>query len=86
MVQLPNSIITDRAKRLRIKSKEAKQKLFKNLVGTKMQGIVEQMSGTTSIGKTDNFLPFIINKNLPENSLITFDVISYTDDFLHGAV
>lgn len=56
-VQLPHTVIHDRAGKLRAKAVQVKDNLFKSLVGSKINFIVEKVDSNCVIGKTDQFLP-----------------------------
>lgn len=83
MVQLPRSVVLDRARRLREKAQEAKLKLFKALVGKHVSGLVEYVSDGCSFGKTDSFIPFVIEQELPQSAIVSnLIVLGVTDDSL----
>ena len=82
MIQLPREVILNRAKILREKAVSAKRKLFSALLNTEVSGMIEQYSGGYSFGKTDSFIPFMINKELTPTSLIKLRVTGFNDEQL----
>lgn len=86
MIQLPRDVILDRAKKLRIKAGEAKQTLFKSLIGKKIKGIVESSADGVSTGKTDSFVPFSIKQTINPSSIINFEVIDFSTDHIEVAI
>lgn len=82
MIQLPRSVILHRASVLRQKANEVKQKLFKSLLNHEISGIIEETTSEYSFGKTDNFIPFKINKILSPNDIIKAKVIGFDKDTL----
>ncbi len=80
MIQLPRNVILERAKRLREKSEEAKKKLFKSLVGKTVNGMIERTEKGEAFGKTDNFVPFVINKPIEPSTLIQNAIVSGFND------
>ncbi len=82
MIQLPRSVILHRASILRQKANEVKQKLFKSLLNHEISGIIERTTPEYSFGKTDNFIPFKINKILSPNNIIKAKITGFNTDTL----
>ncbi len=82
IIQLPRSVILHRASVLRQKANEVKQKLFKSLLNHEISGIIEETTSEYSFGKTDNFIPFKINKILSPNDIIKAKIIGFDKDTL----
>ncbi len=80
MMQLPRNEILDRAKRLRELAKELKLKLQQNLIGTKISGLVEKCKNGQSFGKCDNYLDFVINNEIPINTVIQNLIVTDVQD------
>ena len=70
MIQLPRKVIHERAKRLRNKSKQAKTKLFRSLVGKTLTGMIEKTETGTSYGKIDSFVPFLVNEVIKPQTIV----------------
>jgi threonylcarbamoyladenosine tRNA methylthiotransferase MtaB len=58
-LQLPKSVVIERAGELRKKSKEQKMKLFESFIGKNVNFMVEKTKNNTIFGKTDHFLPIV---------------------------
>lgn len=83
MVQLPKKIIKERAKRLRKKSDEALQKTFNGMVGKNVNFIVEKSEGGVSFGKTDSFLPVLLESSqTPSEVVENCEVLEVRNKFL----
>ena len=82
MIQLPRSVILHRASVLRQKASEAKKNLFESLLNHEISGIIEETTSEYSFGKTDNFIPFKINKILSPNDIIKAKIIGFDKDTL----
>lgn len=83
MMQLPRSVVLARAKKLRQLNKELRSNLQQSLVGTKVSGLVEKSENGCSFGKTDNFLDFMINEEIPINTVVKqFKIIGVQNDKL----
>ena len=80
MIQLPRNVVLERAKRLREKAQEAKEKLFKSLIGKTINGMIESSANGVSFGKTDSFIPFVINESLKPTTLIHDLIVSGCDE------
>ncbi|MDR3224566.1 MAG: tRNA (N(6)-L-threonylcarbamoyladenosine(37)-C(2))-methylthiotransferase MtaB [Holosporales bacterium] len=75
MIQLPRSVVLERAKILREKATQAKHGLFLSLIGTKTSVIIESISGEYSYGKTDTFIPVKISNTKLQCGNIVDDAI-----------
>ncbi|MDR0744560.1 MAG: tRNA (N(6)-L-threonylcarbamoyladenosine(37)-C(2))-methylthiotransferase MtaB [Holosporales bacterium] len=83
MVQLPQPVISERARLLREKACEAKLKLFESMKGKKIRGIIEKTIDNVSYGKTDSFLPFVIKKAYNSSEIVNvLEIISYNENYL----
>lgn len=80
MMQLPRNEILYRAKRLRGLAKELKLKLQQSLIGTKISGLVEKCKNGQSFGKCDNYLDFVINNEIPINTVIQNLIVTDVQD------
>jgi len=80
MIQLPRNVVLDRAKRLREKSCSAKKSLFKSMVGKTVDGMIESCEGDVAFGKTNSFVPFVIDSKLKPTTLIKKAIISGFDE------
>jgi threonylcarbamoyladenosine tRNA methylthiotransferase MtaB len=61
MINLPATIIRERAAKLKEKANFAKTSLLRTLIGTTISGLIEKRDHTVSIGKSDSYLPFRVN-------------------------
>lgn len=82
MIQLPRNVTLQRALVLRQKASEVKQKLFSSLLNHDISGIIEGTKQNYSFGKTDNFIPFKINKNFSATDIIRGKIIDFDKDNL----
>ena len=83
MIQLPRTMILERARILREKANEAKEKLLKLLIGKKVSGMVENSKNGISFGKTNSFIPFSISENLRPTTIVKNAIVQgFKDDLL----
>ncbi|GHT88246.1 threonylcarbamoyladenosine tRNA methylthiotransferase MtaB [Alphaproteobacteria bacterium] len=83
MIQLPKDVVLNRAKILREKAQQAKLKLFHNMQGKIVSGIIEKCENGISYGKTDSFISFSIKKPLSTNEIASNMLITgYTENEL----
>jgi threonylcarbamoyladenosine tRNA methylthiotransferase MtaB len=61
MLQLPQVVIKQRASLLQEKYKEVRSRLFKQMLGREVRCLIEGTEGTTSFGKTDQFINVRLN-------------------------
>lgn len=80
MIQIPRNKILERAKILREKATNAKEKLLKSLIGTTVSGMIENSENNISFGKTDSFIPFVIPRKLPPTTIIKDALVSGSKD------
>ena len=83
MIQLPSQIIHERAKILREKAQQAKEKLFQSLMHKQITGVIEQSENDTSFGKTDSFVPFKMPGNLLPRTIINGTVTDFSDESVY---
>lgn len=86
MIQLPTTIVHERAKILREKAQQAKKKLCQSFVGKQVMGVVEKSVHGISIGKTASFLPFSFLDELPPRKIISGIVTDFSDEYLNLAL
>jgi threonylcarbamoyladenosine tRNA methylthiotransferase MtaB len=88
MIQNPRPIILERAKELRAKATQVKQKLFESMVGMTVRGIVEECHGELAYGKTDSFIPLRLTKTdaspIMPGDIVSASVTDFTEDGLKG--
>ena len=83
MIQLPKKIITERARILRKKAYEASSKALQSMIGKIVNCIIEKSENGKSFGKTDSFLPIIIEEHFDApNILNNCEVLRVENDFL----
>ena len=82
MIQLPKSTILNRAKILRAKADGAKHKLFMSMNGKYLKNIIiEKHENGISYGKTDSFIPIIIEgEYTPGGVLNDLSVLDFNDE------
>jgi threonylcarbamoyladenosine tRNA methylthiotransferase MtaB len=88
MIQNPRVLILERAKELRAKAHEIKQKFFEHMVGTTVRGIIEECSDKSAYGKTDSFIPLqmvnIDTTKATSGDVVNVEVTGFTEDGLIG--
>ena len=82
MPQVPNQIKKFRANLLRQIGKEQLNKYLKNSVGKEMKVLIEKKYENYSIGRTQEYAPIKINKELEEGKLFTVKVKDENNNFL----
>ncbi len=70
MLQLPGSVIKERAAILRELASNIKLNLMNSLINTTTNGLVEKCDNNISYGKTDNYLDFTIKESIPINTIV----------------
>ena len=83
MIQIPSQIVHERAKILREKAHQAKEKLFQSLVGKPVTGVIEKSENGNSFGKTNSFVPFCLAGKLHPRTLISGIVKDFSNKFLN---
>ena len=82
MPQVPNQIKKFRAKFLRQIGKEQLNKYLKHSVGSEMKVLIEKRYENYSIGRTQEYAPIKIGKELEEGKLFTVKVKDENNNFL----
>ncbi len=83
LIQLPRTIIHERAARLRAKSQQAKKNLFQSLIGKSVSGLVEKSDNGITYGKTNSFIPFITKSKLKPKTIMQGNVKDFDNNFLN---
>lgn len=83
MIQLSRRTIYDRAQILREKANDALQKILSSIIGQKVTCLVEKSNNGLSFGKTDSFLPILIEKQIATSKILqNCQVIEVKNNFL----
>jgi threonylcarbamoyladenosine tRNA methylthiotransferase MtaB len=78
MIQLSKKAILERAQLLRNKAQSAQKKLLESFVGTMVSGMIERSEKGFSYGKTDSFVAFAINADLPPRTVVKDALVTRT--------
>jgi threonylcarbamoyladenosine tRNA methylthiotransferase MtaB len=62
MINLPSNVVRSRAAKLHDKAHAARRALHQSLIGTTTSGLIEKSGEFESIGKTDSYIPFRLDR------------------------